>query len=257
MRKAVLAAVVTAITVGTTAPADAAHSWGGYHWARTANPFSLRLGDNVNSTWDPFLRTTSTDWSVSTVLDTVVRSGSTTGSTCAPTSGTVQVCNASYGANGWLGIAQVWVSGTHIVQGTTKLNDTYFNSSPYNTTAWRNLVMCQEVGHTLGLNHQDENFTNANLGSCMDYTNSPGTNQRPNAHDYQQLLSIYGHADTTSTLAAVSSGSSTNGASAPRNGLARAEWGELDRGEERSRSMSRYHRRLPDGTEVFSFVIWA
>jgi hypothetical protein len=167
----------------------------------------------------------------------------------------VQVCNASYGANGWLGIAQVWVSGTHIVQGTTRLNNTYFSRSPYNTTAWRNLVMCQEVGHTLGLNHQDEDFTNANLGSCMDYTNSPGTNQHPNAHDYQQLASIYAHLDTTSTLAAVSSG--TSGASAPRNGMARAEWGELVGGSEQSRSVARYHRHLPDGTEVFSFVAWA
>ena len=52
-----------------------------------------------------------------------------------------------------------------------------------------------EVGHAFGLDHQDENQTNANLGSCMDYTNSPGTNQHPNAHDYEQLELIYAHAD--------------------------------------------------------------
>ena len=52
-----------------------------------------------------------------------------------------------------------------------EVNDTYFNTAKYNTPVWRNLVMCQEVGHTLGLDHQDEIFDNVNLGTCMDYTN--------------------------------------------------------------------------------------
>ncbi len=50
--------------------------------------------------------------------------------------------------------------------------------------------MCQEVGHTLGLDHQDEVFDNPNLETCMDYTNDPSTNQHPNAHDYDQLATI-------------------------------------------------------------------
>lgn len=98
---------------------------------------------------------------------------------CSATSGRVEVCNSTYGNTGWLGVASVWASGSHITQGTVKLNDTYFNTAQYNTTAWRNLVSCQEVGHTLGLDHQDENFDNANLGTCMDYTSNPGTNQHP------------------------------------------------------------------------------
>ena len=49
------------------------------------------------------------------------------------------------------------------------------------------MVMCQEVGHDFGLDHQDENFNNPNLGTCMDYTNDPSTNQHPNAHDYEEL----------------------------------------------------------------------
>ena len=112
------------------------------------------------------------------------------------------MCNGAYGNNGWLGIASIWATGDHITQGTVKLNDTYFDTAQYNTPAWRNLVMCQEVGHTFGLDHQDENFTNPNLGTCMDYTNSPASNQRPNAHDYQQLQTIYAHLDSTSTVGA-------------------------------------------------------
>ena len=60
--------------------------------------------------------------------------------------------------------------------------------------------MCQEVGHTLGLDHQDENFDNPNLGTCMDYTSDPGTNQHPNQHDYDELEAIYAHLDTTTTV---------------------------------------------------------
>ena len=63
--------------------------------------------------------------------------------------------------------------------------------------------MCQEVGHTFGLDHQDENFNNANLGTCMDYTNDPSTNQHPNKHDYDELITIYSHLDSTTTVGAI------------------------------------------------------
>src|SRR6266540_7033119 len=144
---AAAAAVITAMFAPT---AQANHSWGGYHWARTSNPFTLKLGDNVSSVWDPILATTSGDWSKSTVLDTAIVAGQANPRNCRPTARRVEVCNSTYGNNGWLGIAQIWLSGGHIAQGTVKLNDSYFNTSTYNTTAWRNLVSCQEVGHTLG-----------------------------------------------------------------------------------------------------------
>ena len=39
--------------------------------------------------------------------------------------------------------------------------------------------MCQVGGHDFGLDHQDEDFINANLNTCMDYTNDPkATNTR-------------------------------------------------------------------------------
>ena len=174
----------------------------------------------------------------------------------AASRGTVQVCNATYGNNGWLGIAQVWVSGTHITQGTVKLNDTYFNTPTYNTSAWRNLVMCQEVGHTLGLDHQDENFTNANLGTCMDYTNNPGTNQHPNAHDYAQLETIYSHLDNTTTVAATTAATGNPSEDRAADGNP-GEWGQLVRGSENPRAVAAYRRDLGNNEEVFTFVIFA
>jgi len=222
------------------------HSWGGYHWARQSNPFTLKVGDNVTSAWDGILNTTISDWSQSTVLDLTKVTGGTRVKPCKPTTGRVEVCNASYGNNGWLGIAQIWITGgTHIVQGVTKVNDYYFNTPTYNTTAWRNLVMCQEVGHTLGLDHQDENFNNANLGTCMDYTSNPGTNQHPNQHDYQQLATIYQHLDSTTTVLSVT------------NGFGNASgWGALV-SSSASRHSSIYRLDLGNGQSVLTHVIWA
>ena len=55
--------------------------------------------------------------------------------------------------------------------------------------------MCQEIGHDFGLGHQDENFNNANLNTCMDYTSDPGSNQHLSQHDLDELAAIYGHLD--------------------------------------------------------------
>lgn len=209
------------------------HSWGTYHWARTANPFTLKLVDFVTPSWDEYLALASTDWSASSVLDTTIVQPSTaptlsTRKQCKAISGQIKVCNAAYGFNGWLGIAQISVSGGHITQGTAKMNDSYYESTmySYNTPESRRMVMCQEVAHDFGLGHQDEDHYNVNVGSCMDYTKRPeggvGTAQdgttpfdygpaniAPNAHDFEQLEIIYaidtdpttpGHADTKTTV---------------------------------------------------------
>jgi hypothetical protein len=253
MRRRVLAAFSVAASTILVLPAaaHASHSWNGYHWARTSNPFNLTLGDNLSSTWDPFLATTSRDWSESTVLDTTVVRGSTSSRTCKATTGRAEVCNATYGNNGWLGVASISVSGKHITKGSVKVNDTYFNTATYNTTAWRNLVMCQEVGHIFGLDHQDENFDNANLGTCMDYTSNPGTNQHPNQHDYDMLEQIYAHLDSTTTV-----GAALPGSSAVTLGNDPSGWGRVVDGS-RAEGHSTYVRDLGNGNLVVSHVLWA
>lgn len=252
---AAAAAVVTVgtATLGMSSTANANHSWGGYHWARTSNPFTLKLGDNVDSKWDSTLGTTSSDWSKSTVLDTTIVAGSTRPRTCKATTGRVEVCNARYGSNGWLGVASISITGgTHITKGTVKLNDSYFDTPQYNTAAWRNLVSCQEVGHTLGLDHQDENFDNPNLGTCMDYTSNPSTNQHPNQHDYDQLVAIYSHTDTTTTVgaAAPSTGKGAGVANTPKS------WGKRIDGS-RAQGVSTYVRHFKGGNDVVTYVVWA
>ena len=131
-----LTVIAAALFIFLTPVVQANNSWGGYHWARTSNPFTLKLGDNLSVGWKPYLATASADWRVSSALDTIIVSGGTTARRCRATSGWVEVCNYKYGNNGWLGLAQIWISGSHITQGITKVNDSYFNTAQYNTPAW-------------------------------------------------------------------------------------------------------------------------
>jgi hypothetical protein len=242
-----------ALAVAFPGAAAANHSWGNYHWARQSNPFTLKLGDNVNSAWDSYLGTTSSDWTASSVLNTQIVPGSGASKRRCPwTSGRVEVCNYAYGNVGWLGVAQIYVSGSHITQAQVKVNDTYFNTSTYNKPAWRNLVMCQEVGHTLGLDHQDENFSNTPLGTCMDYSNDPNPNQHPNAHDYEQLETIYAHLESTTTVLAAPPGK--NGAAA--DGADAGAWGQLVALTNGGRTAV-YVLDAGGGLQLFTFVIWA
>lgn len=238
---------------------SADHSWGGYHWARTNNPFTLKLGDNVSNVWDSYLAEASTDWSASSVLDTTVVAGNG-GKNCRPTAGRIEVCNRKYGNNGWLGLAQIWISGSHITQALAKMNDTYFTTPSYNTPAWKRLVMCQEIAHGFGLDHQDEAFANSNLGTCMDYTSDPDgppSNEHPNAHDYEMLESIYAHVDGFSTVDESASVTPSRGGK-PSFVEALLEnpsdWGtkHKDNGY-----VALFERDFGGGNKVFTYVIWA
>lgn len=233
--------------------AGASHSWGGYHWARTSNPVTLQLGDNVSGPWDAMLGVASEDWSDSSVLDTVVVPGGTRPKSCRATAGRVEVCNANYRNTGWLGIAQIWITGgTHIAQGVVKNNDYYFGDSnyQYNNTAEMQHVICQEIGHTLGLDHQDE--SGANLNTCMDYYHNTSNNDlsstHPNAHDYQQLESIYAHLDSTTTVGSMPADMAKGDFSSPNS------WGKLVSSSARE---STYVRDFGKGNYVVTFVIWA
>ncbi|MDH3949072.1 MAG: hypothetical protein OEU74_08935 [Gammaproteobacteria bacterium] len=253
--------ILLLLTVALPGVSMADHSWGKYKWKSSSIPFNLNLGDNVDSSWDGHLLSASTDWSVSTVLGTTVVPGSTAADplSCNPESGNVQVCNAEYGNNDWLGLAQIYTRGFTIIAGVAKLNDTYYKTAKYNTPAWRQMVMCQEVAHTFGLDHQDETFNNVNLGTCMDYTNDPdGTidgelsNEYPNQHDYDQLEIIY---------AADDGGGGGGGGCNPRSPKCNpasaagghAQWGQLVSGHGGTEI---YERNLGGGKKVITFVTW-
>ncbi|HET7012171.1 MAG TPA: hypothetical protein VFI11_15450 [Anaerolineales bacterium] len=252
-RLAIVVGVAAIALVVFPTVAGAFHPWNGYHWARTNNPFTLKLGDNVSGLWDSMLVTASGDWSQSTVLDTTVVAGGTRPKSCRPTTGRVEVCSARYGPTGWLGLAQIWISGSHITQGIVKNNDYYFGNSTYtyNNKAEMQHVICQEVGHTLGLAHQSEDGSSQN--SCMDYyhntSDSDLTSTHPNAHDYEQLEAIYAHLDGATTVGSMP-------ANVARGDFSdRGEWGELVSNSRDGRE-SVFVRDFGRGFLLVTHVIW-
>jgi hypothetical protein len=264
MKSRVTFVLITFAAVLFASNSSANHSWGGYHWARTSNPFTLKTGDNVDASWDAYLDEAIADWSDSGVLDLLkVAGGNRTAKNCRPTAGRLEVCNARYGNTGWLGIAQIWITGgTHITQGVTKLNDTYFSTATYDTPAWRRLVTCQEIAHDFGLDHQDENFDNKNLGSCMDYTSDPdGTiknqlsNEHPNAHDYQEIETIYAHLDSSTTVAAVLPSDSPS-AMIDLDPEGPGQWGRLVKSTRNGRGQT-YELDFGRGKKILTHVFWA
>ena len=262
------AAIAIAVLAGASgAVVHATHSWGGYHWARTTASFSLVVVDSTTSEWDTFVAAAASDWTRSRVLDLVVDPDGSTDDRdrrrCRAPEGMVRICNYAYGFNGWLGVAGISIdSAGHIVSGYTKLNDSYFRTAVYDTPDWKQSVACQELGHNIGLDHQDEDFDNESLESCMDYQDPP----YPFAddHDFAQLDVVYGHTDSYNSYAAGDGGGDGGGScnAPPGKGCnkagGRANNGDAGWGMSLGRR-GRHERFLKidaDGTRHLTFVHW-
>ena len=105
------------------------------------------------------------------------------------------------------------------------------------------------------LNHQDENFSNPNLGSCMDYTNSPAGNEKPNAHDYEELEIIYSHLDSTTTIGSALPNSAPE-AMGQIDFDTPAQWGRLAASSSNGRAQA-YELDFGRGNKVITHVFWA
>lgn len=246
---------------GTSTTAQADHAWGSYHWARTTPQFTLKLGNNLTSSdWRGHLTRTSSDWNSGRgpLLTAVVAGGSN--KRCSMVAGTAQVCNGTYGNNGWLGLASINITGgVHITQGSAKMNDTYFNQAFYNNPNERLHVMCQEVAHTFGLGHQSEDGSSQN--SCMDYFSNTGANAgstistKPNAHDFEMLKTMYSHLDSSTTVASFGGILEAMASSDADISDDPNSWGHLVKQSANGRS-SEYERHNMNGSKTITHVFW-
>ncbi len=170
-RLRVVAAVSTALVL-LASPALATHSWNGYHWS----------SDNLTPTVTG--ETSLAD--VSDVVDDWVNLGTIKPTYTGPGSGDIKVV-AKRGNPNWIGLAQIKIdSDGHIVEGKVTLNSAYANYNNGNGTAniWKH-VLCQEVGHILGLQHSSQE-------TCMnDAFETLGVYTTPGGHDDVQLNTIY------------------------------------------------------------------
>lgn len=268
MKKTILRVALLSCAAVAVGPAMANHSWNDYHWSKSGTKLELDVLKAISSPWITSVNGAINDWNQSSVVSLTGQNASGVNTKkCSPIAGKILVCDASYGNRGWLGIATIWLSNGHISQATTKLNNSYFNTSTYNTPAWRSLVACQEIAHDFGLDHQDEGFGPPNLGTCMDYTNDPDgggaygpSNEHPNSHDYAQIETVYSHTHASATNFGVREvGKAAPQANVPNEapaGDSPAEWG---------RPVSRdglgrpdvYVKDIAPGRKMITHVFWA
>ena len=159
------------------ADGEALHSWGGYHW--NSSNLNVAVYNKVTNTLYNVPAATS-EWSD---LGTPVQFTMTTNSAVAKVT-VLEGFNPR-----WLGLATIWLdSSGHIVKGEVKLNTRLLKKySPLVADH----VLCQELGHTLGLDHNHDD-----MNTCMnDLTAVSNPAPYPNAHDTEELNLIYNHVD--------------------------------------------------------------
>ena len=245
MALALVAVLVASPMMLTTRASNA--DLNGAHWARNTSPFTLRVSANLTGKWRKHATRAARDWSKSGVVKMrVVNSRGGNRRVCQPRNGQVELCNAKFGENGWLGLSRIWIdSNNHIVKASITLNDTYFNQAPYKKAKARQHTMCHEFGHVLGLDHNGQK-------SCMnDSHRSVMRDAKPSKQDFNRLKKLYRHKDRKATIRdAAREGARFGAASEPTVPVAATE-GSF------SASESVYVESLPGGGRLVTSIIWA
>lgn len=150
------------------------------HWASTVNPARIDLGDNLNDpVWNSQRYIPAYVWSAGTFLHLSVQAG-------GRSSNEVEMYDGFYGRNGWIGQATLTSidSNGHIRDARVQLNRSYSLS-----TSQKHAAINHEVGHTLGLSHQNGTVMCAVLCGIDD----------PVRHDYDVLAYVNYHLDSYDT----------------------------------------------------------
>ena len=117
--------------------------------------------------------------------------------------GLINVVHEDTPWNQWIGLTSWEVDeNDHVTSALVRLNDHFlFNSEreQYTSNASsRQMALCHEMGHAVGLPHQDEVEGNVNSGTCMDYTTHPNggdgfgpSDLHPNDIDFAALDQAY------------------------------------------------------------------
>ena len=191
---AALLALFSALVLVSVAGAD--HSWNGYHWPsdhRSPAVYSKATSNLYN------VPAAVTEWAA---LGTPIQPAMTANST-----GAAVTVSEGY-SPWWLGLARVYLtSDGHITKGEVKLNTKLLKKYP---AAAADHVLCQELGHIWGLDHNRVGDSSPDDQTCMnDQVNLRSVQYTtPNQHDVDELNLIYAHAEAA---AATSNGKSQQG----------------------------------------------
>lgn len=177
------------LVLALTLPASASASPYGFPWRGTV-PVIITIADHTSPDWRPYIEQAAADWSVSPVIDVVVKPSDGHCSTSAK----LTICNG-YAGLGSTGNAWTVYSTQkgYMTNADTTYNQSYVDGytnpdgvviPPY-TPDQRAHMACHEMGNALGL------LTDK---SCTYFDPFGGSAWRahPTQTDYDQLLSVYG-----------------------------------------------------------------
>ena len=171
MKKILIALALLVIPTGV---ALANNAWSIYHWP--SSQLTPTVSDRTKGSFYHVPAGVAEWASLAATIDPVLINGN---------NGNIKVSEAS--SVFWLGMARVFIDENgHITKGEVKLNTAALAS--YVQGAGDH-VLCQEIGHILGLDHSND------LDSCMNDQAVLGSATSPNAHDAATLLAIYIHDD--------------------------------------------------------------
>jgi len=147
----------------------------------------LTLQNALDDTWQEEFAIAVADWQESEALQlTPVKVE--VDHECNRVEGVMVVCNANFGATGWVGINENRMVNKRITSSVSKMNEYYLRNANFDH---RRFTMCHELGHGFGLPHTDENPYNKNLGNCLDYTDDPDENLLPGDVNMVKLKTMY------------------------------------------------------------------
>lgn len=195
-RTTLMAALLAGLLLTATTVAFADHSWNGYHW-RSDNLSPTVVNKTSSSLYD--VPAGVAEWAA---LGTPIQPALTTAK-----KGNITVSESS--SIFYLGLARIFVEGGHITKGEVKLNTRLLRS--YGAAA-ADHVLCQELGHVLGLDHNRDGATGGTPDdTCMNDQGHLGEYTSPNVHDAEQLNLIYNHTDVSDSSSGPAGSPSGNG----------------------------------------------
>jgi uncharacterized protein DUF4953 len=161
------------------APAQAHHSWSHYHWVAPVYPIHLGFVDSTSKGLreQNVLPTVLHEWSAAGPLElssTPGDNGVKIRHNCPIPAGKVRICDANFGP-GEFGHTDLNLDGDRILGARILVNNYWGTNRSY-----RRFVVCHEVGHSLGLDHQS-----GGSNSCL------AGGKHPDEHDFEMLRQIY------------------------------------------------------------------
>lgn len=103
----------------------------------------LKLLNALDDTWQAEFDAAVRDWQESDALELTTERVAVD-HTCKRVDDVMVVCNANFGATGWVGINENSILGSDIVSSVSKMNEYYLRNANF---AHRRFTMCHELGH--------------------------------------------------------------------------------------------------------------